>query len=672
MSRFIDKIRKAKQAQERAAQAAQSAGAPASPADGDPLVPEQDKPSPAITPEPAGPPTPEPLFPDAPTPEVARVTLPDEEEPVFPPPSAKRPPRISIDVTPPPDDTTIPDDIEVRPRSLPAIEAPQAPDLMSILPDEVEVRPRSVPPVPDKSEMANQMSILPDEVVVRPRAEAPKVVTPATQEPLVPGELGVEDYDRPVRKVRDEEMPSVEASLIPEDIQPPRRTLPVLNEAVIDPEKTLEEHYLRGLTDYSREETLRERRSAAEELDEWSSIQRPPVPDDEPVAEIEAPSVEARELPDESPLPSVAPSVPAGMGGARISHSPVAPAREHVEPPAPPIEEAEVSAGLWDATPSDAPEEKEPEAEPAPTPRARTPREPLYPSELETKSFFIGDEPESDDPVFTEKTIPVHVPAAERKMPRETPIPPAASADPDYVKRIATIALRPDKRIISYYSPADHVCEEYRLLGKNIMHTFAEGPPSKRGRIVSLTSAVRGEGKTLTSVNLSMTVAQDLSDRVLLIDGDLRHPRVHRYLGIPGGTGFNDLVASADPASILDKCVVRTETGLHLLLCSAVGKSPSPVLDSRQMNQVLQLVRDRYSLIIIDTPPVLLATDALTLGVKSDGMLFLMRARKTQREQVQEARQRIARLDIRLLGYVINNVKTFLPRIWSRYYYGNY
>jgi Mrp family chromosome partitioning ATPase len=90
------------------------------------------------------------------------------------------------------------------------------------------------------------------------------------------------------------------------------------------------------------------------------------------------------------------------------------------------------------------------------------------------------------------------------------------------------------------------------------------------------------------------------------------------------------------------------------------------------MTQLTHLLRERYALIIVDTPPVLLATDALTVGIRSDGMLFLLRARKTQREQIQEARQRIARLDIRLLGYVINNVKTFLPRIWSRYYYGNY
>jgi Mrp family chromosome partitioning ATPase len=89
------------------------------------------------------------------------------------------------------------------------------------------------------------------------------------------------------------------------------------------------------------------------------------------------------------------------------------------------------------------------------------------------------------------------------------------------------------------------------------------------------------------------------------------------------------------------------------------------------MTQLLHVLRDRYSLIIIDTPPVLMATDALTIGVKSDGILFLLRARKTKREQIQEARQRIARLDIRLLGYVINNVKTFLPRIWvKKYYYG--
>lgn len=249
----------------------------------------------------------------------------------------------------------------------------------------------------------------------------------------------------------------------------------------------------------------------------------------------------------------------------------------------------------------------------------------------------------------------------------------------EYVRRVSKVAPRPHKQVVSFYDPKHHVCEEYRLLGKNLLHTFANlpspggaTPDPNLGRIVALTSSVRGEGKTLTCINLAMTLAQDYCDRVLLIDGDLRHPKVHRYMGLPNSTGLNELVAAPDPGGVLEDSVVRTDSGLHLLPSSATSGNPAPMIDSAAMTNVLQMLRTRYALIVIDTPPVLLATDALTFGVKSDGMLFLLRARKTQREQIQEARQRLARLDIRLLGYVMNNVKSFLPRIWSRYYYGNY
>ncbi|MFP4380535.1 MAG: CpsD/CapB family tyrosine-protein kinase [Candidatus Sumerlaeia bacterium] len=308
----------------------------------------------------------------------------------------------------------------------------------------------------------------------------------------------------------------------------------------------------------------------------------------------------------------------------------------------------------------------------------------LFPSELEAKDMsedeeeYYADERDTDtgSVLFHSDSEAVSTPQRRRKRNRlsrgEIPIP-GPEVNKEFLNRIARVVAKPDKRVLSYYDPKHHICEEYRLLGKNILHSFANGGDDlQRGKVIVLTSSVRGEGKTLTSMNLAITLAQDLSDRVLLIDGDLRHPKINRYIGLPPGSGVNDLVEAHDPEEILEDCLLRTDSGLHLLLSQSTRGNPAPILDSPKMTHVLDILRDHYSLIILDTPPVLLATDALTLGARSDGMLFLFRARKTQREQIQEARQRIARLDIRLLGYVINNVKSFLPKIWSRYYYGNY
>ena len=111
-----------------------------------------------------------------------------------------------------------------------------------------------------------------------------------------------------------------------------------------------------------------------------------------------------------------------------------------------------------------------------------------------------------------------------------------------------------------------------------------------QGKIITLSSSARGEGKTLTCVNLSMTLSQDLNDRVLLLDADLRHPKVHRYMGVPSGSGLNDLLQSSDPASIFEDCIMRTDTGLHLLMATSLGRNPSAVLDSENMNRIFELL----------------------------------------------------------------------------------
>jgi capsular exopolysaccharide synthesis family protein len=251
---------------------------------------------------------------------------------------------------------------------------------------------------------------------------------------------------------------------------------------------------------------------------------------------------------------------------------------------------------------------------------------------------------------------------------------PGPERDGAFVERISEIAVRPDSRILSYYEPKGHICEEYRLLGKNLLHTLAALPDADMtsGKVVVLSSAVQGEGKTLTCVNLALTLAQDLADRVLLVDCDLRHPKVHRYLGVADSMGLDRLLLAPEPEAALEEELVRTEGGLHLLLARASEWNPAQLLDGDNMTRLLAALRRRYSLVIVDSPPVLTATDALSVGARSDGMLFLLRARRTQREQIQEARQRIARLEIRMLGYVINNVRSFLPQIWRKYYYGNY
>jgi Mrp family chromosome partitioning ATPase len=268
------------------------------------------------------------------------------------------------------------------------------------------------------------------------------------------------------------------------------------------------------------------------------------------------------------------------------------------------------------------------------------------------------------------------IPGRGRQLPRRVSperLIPGPERDAAFVERIARIGLRPDSRVLSYYDPRGHICEEYRLLGKNLFHALASMPDAdmQSGKVVVLSSSVQGEGKTLTCVNLALTLAQDLCDRVVLWTVTCAIPRfiviwACRYRRAESAVGRRG--TGSAPRRLFDSY----GRGLHLLLSAASEWNPAQLLDGTGMTRLLGALRKRYSLILVDSPPILTATDALSLGAKSDGMLFLLRARRTQREQIQEARQRIARLEIRMLGYVINNVRSFLPQIWRKYYYGNY
>ncbi|HUT24176.1 MAG TPA: polysaccharide biosynthesis tyrosine autokinase [Sumerlaeia bacterium] len=705
MSRFLDQIRNAKkkarrEALERAAQAAGAGppgaaeGAPASAAK--PVAPGKGTGADAPGGKGVGPRA--PLFPD--DLESSRLQTGKPREAVPAPPKAGEP-------------LLYPNDLDKRGEEKgPAITTTPAAEAPPLYPNDLDQKLEEQAPARGATPPSMPAALYPAGI----EEGAPPRVKPEEPPPpdLVPMEAGEPKPRAPERPV------PPKAVLFPKEMDRPcpapaplagkEREMPALV-----PEELSEKRAARSTAERAREvraepalvseEVADEKRSPAD-VDTLRDIRPKPAPMPEEIGE-------ARPAAPPSPRPAVdveAAETPAAATVSRGTPSPRQPGAKVSEPlgASPPIEKA----------PSDrlreppAPAEPAQVSRPTPSPRAAetpatpagapypfavpqapaTAKRPLFPTELESRvsreTAEIEGEPEAEElgPVFfpSEETEPVQARKAgaagpvrrarrgQRKVQQEIAVL-GPELDPEYVKRIAKIAPRPDPRVLSFYDPKHHVCEEYRLLGKNVLHTFATGqPPSRRGQVLTLSSSVRGEGKTLTCVNLAVTLAQDLGDRILLIDGDLRHPRVHYYVGVPAGAGFNDLLTSSDPASVLEDCILRTDFGLHLLLTTPSAKNPSPLLDSDRLTRVLDLLRERYALIVVDTPPVLLATDALTVGSRSDGMLFLLRARKTQREQIQEARQRIARLDIRLVGYVINNVKSFLPRIWSRYYYGNY
>jgi capsular exopolysaccharide synthesis family protein len=170
-------------------------------------------------------------------------------------------------------------------------------------------------------------------------------------------------------------------------------------------------------------------------------------------------------------------------------------------------------------------------------------------------------------------------------------------------------------------------------------------------KLLSVTSSSAGEGKTTSAINIAITIA-DAGRSVLLIDADLRKPAVSDSLGVKGGNGLTDvLVGRID----LDEAVYPTGRDRLMVLPSGpVPPNPSELLGSTTMETVINKLRDRYDMILIDTPPLLQVTDASVVAAQSDGVILIVRYGKTKWAQLDSARDRLFAVGARLLGSILN------------------
>jgi protein-tyrosine kinase len=222
--------------------------------------------------------------------------------------------------------------------------------------------------------------------------------------------------------------------------------------------------------------------------------------------------------------------------------------------------------------------------------------------------------------------------------------------------------LRPIEELVSLRKPHSQEAEQYRSLRETIERRRRDTGL----RVVAVTSAVPGEGKTVTSVNLAATLAQAGGTRVLLVDADMHKPSVARYLGINGdrSTGLADLLA--DDACVLTQAVRRLDAiNVSVVLAGRTHPRPYELLASSRLENVLAEMRTQFDYVLIDTPPVLAVSDCRVLGRFVDGFLFVVAAHQTTRKMLSEA---IQLLDAgKVLGVVFNGDDR--PR---RKYYGYY
>jgi capsular exopolysaccharide synthesis family protein len=195
------------------------------------------------------------------------------------------------------------------------------------------------------------------------------------------------------------------------------------------------------------------------------------------------------------------------------------------------------------------------------------------------------------------------------------------------------------------------VADSFRSTLASILYTGENGD---RPRVIALTSASPQEGKTTVASNLALALAE-IGRRVLLIDGDLRRPRLHEIFHVSNEWGLSDLLDGTKPIEGLE--AMLTGTGyreLYVLPAGSATSSISSLLHSPRALELLQRMRKEFDMVIIDTPPMLQMPDARVLGRLADGVILVVRAARTTKETAATAGQRLAEDGTRVLGTVLN------------------
>ena len=205
--------------------------------------------------------------------------------------------------------------------------------------------------------------------------------------------------------------------------------------------------------------------------------------------------------------------------------------------------------------------------------------------------------------------------------------------------------------LIAVAEPRSPISEAYRTLRTNL--DFASLDQDLKTIVV--TSASGGEGKSTTLANLGVVSAQT-GRKVVLVDADLRRPSLHTVFGLDNETGLTTMMM--DDSSLASPPVQETGVeGLRVLTSGPLPPNPADLMGSRRMEEVIGALAEGADQVFFDSPPVVAVTDAAVLATKVDGVLLVISAGKTRREQARIAVQRLEQISARLVGTVLTNVQ---------------
>lgn len=203
------------------------------------------------------------------------------------------------------------------------------------------------------------------------------------------------------------------------------------------------------------------------------------------------------------------------------------------------------------------------------------------------------------------------------------------------------------RHLMTYSNPDSMVSDQFRAIRTNINFLTEK----RKNRLFIITSPGEGEGKSTTTANLAVSMAQQ-KEKILLIDANLRNPIVHDIFKIPNELGLTSILTGKVS---LENAIQRTGIGnLEILTSGATLFNPAELLGNEQMTFLLRTVANMYDIVLIDSPPVLESTETRVLANQCDGVVLVLNRGKTELEKTVESRRVLELAHSRLVGAIIN------------------
>jgi capsular exopolysaccharide synthesis family protein len=214
--------------------------------------------------------------------------------------------------------------------------------------------------------------------------------------------------------------------------------------------------------------------------------------------------------------------------------------------------------------------------------------------------------------------------------------------------------------------------EAYKSLRTNLV--FSMGTPKGKAKVLSIVSSAPSEGKTTTAINVAISFAET-DCKVLLVDCDLRKPKLHKYTKTKNTVGMSNILGGFAKK---EECIFKSSYGFDYILAGRIPPNPAELLSSEKFTETIDALKDQYDYIFIDCPPVNVVSDALTISTYADGVLYVVNPEIVYTSDVAEGIAKLEFINAKIYGFVanaVNNTKSKYTGKYRRYsskYSGKY